>query len=1069
MRSLFTFLLALCATILSAQNIRSNFTARDRGWVTFGIDGGWAYQSADVRANFDGWGAGMTLAKNLAYRPGGALSLDVRGRGLFTRSYGRDWQKSFDIEDNEALNGSYYTTINYLLDKSAPNDSSYVYSNFRTGMGELGLEGVITFNRLRERTGVVFSLFGGVSGNLYRTRIDQTDDNGNRYNYFAIDNSRGKSNTLEQLSQMRDNVYESRADGSTSNGLRAGIMPGAGVELGYQLGRRFVIGAGHKITFSRTDVLDGQRWYDGGIATNDWLHYTNFYMRWDLGRVQTRMQEPRIEITEPSTDPYITRDETVYVKANIRNVTSSADVRCYLNGEVRGFEFRNGKFLTNVRLRNGRNEVRIEAFNPAGAHQEDIVLYLEDRSSNPRQPVPPPTPVPPVYPGPPPAPAPPAPEVRITTPSYSPFRTDRTDMLLRAEVSNIRDRRDIKVLVNGVSIDFTYSRAVEANVRLRDGRNIVRVEAQSDGGSASDEVVVETSGPVTPPNPPAPTGRKPFVEITQPSSVTATANEKNYTLKATVKNVNSRDEVVVLVNNQSVRDFSFSPASGELSANIILQTGSNPVVVRGRNSAGETEDRATITYTPPAPAKPTVKINDPINDARFDRSDIVFKAMTTHVAGKNEVIVVLNGTNITNFDFNHRTLEVSGALTLKEGDNTLTVRVSNSGGNAESIVRVRYQRPLPAPAVSIVSPANGSETRTPDVQLRATVKNVSSKNDINVYRNNQPVTFSFLEQSGQITASLILTEGDNTLRVTAKNSTGNHEQSVTVRYVSVKKPTVTITAPADRSRTDAAKATLVAQVTNVFSERNLKVNVNGVETSGFALDRGGRLTLPVTLKEGANTLKVSATTPDGSAEASVTVVFAPIKVNKPEIAFTQPMKPVAVSKSPYTFKAKVRYVKGVEQIEVYLNGKLQKRGISYNARQEELTFNGPLTEGKNVVRIKAVNATGTADESAELTYSPPSNAGPKPEVKIQSASQPVTNPFSPNTARTSIVAVLKNVPEKSQITITINGQALTDFNYTPATGQLMAEGNVQRGKNTVVVSAITPAGAASDTTTVTWQ
>ncbi len=82
--------LALCAAQLFAQQTGSHFPTRDRGWWTFGIDGGLAYQSSDVRTQFNGWGAGLTLGKNLLYRPGGMFSFDLRGRGLFTRSYGAD-------------------------------------------------------------------------------------------------------------------------------------------------------------------------------------------------------------------------------------------------------------------------------------------------------------------------------------------------------------------------------------------------------------------------------------------------------------------------------------------------------------------------------------------------------------------------------------------------------------------------------------------------------------------------------------------------------------------------------------------------------------------------------------------------------------------------------------------------------------------------------------------------------------------------------------------------------------------------------------------------------------------
>ena len=260
--------LAICTVQLSAQQTASHFSARERGWWTFGLDAGLAYQSSDVRTQFNGWGTGLTLGKNLLYRPGGMFSFDLRGRGLFTRSYGADAVRSYGLEKNAALNGNYLASLDYLRDKTAPNDSSFVYHNYRHSMGELGLEGVLTFNQIRERTGIVFALFGGIGLDFYRSKTDQLS-NDQIYNYLTISSENSKNIVLADLKDIRDGIYESPADGFTEGSLKAGLMPGAGIELGYQVAPRFVIGIGHKITFSRTDILDGERWTDNNTATGD--------------------------------------------------------------------------------------------------------------------------------------------------------------------------------------------------------------------------------------------------------------------------------------------------------------------------------------------------------------------------------------------------------------------------------------------------------------------------------------------------------------------------------------------------------------------------------------------------------------------------------------------------------------------------------------------------------------------------------------------------------------------------------------------------------------------------------
>jgi large repetitive protein len=1154
MRITISLVLVFFTATLFAQQISSRFTARDRGWVTFGIDGGWAYQSSDVRTTFNGWGAGLTLGKNVFYRPGGLLSFDIRGRMLFTRAYGSDWRPTYDIAQNDAVNGNYHPGINYLIDKSSPLDSSFIFANHRTGMGEIDAEGVITFNRLRERTGIVFNLFGGIGLNAYRVRTDQGNNNRNAYNYLSINTSNGQQNTLDQLASLRDGVYESRAEGSTSAGLRLGIMPDAGIELGYQLTRHFVFGVGHKTTFSRTDILDGQR-SSSSVPSNDWAHYTNIFLRWDLARNTDRARKPEIDITSPDNNPYISQSSSVFVKANIKNINSPADVRCYLNGESRGFEFRNGRFGSSVRLRPGRNEMVIEASNMAGSDEEILVIVWEEVRDN-RNPMPPP---PPPSTG-------RQPVVRITSPSYSPFKTDKPDIYLRAEVQNIRDKRDLRLLVNGVEeTRFTLAEGLEASLRLREGRNVVRIEANTPAGSASDEVVIEVANNTPPPPPPPSSGRRPNVNITKPSSATATTTEKNYDFRATVTNVSSRDEITLLVNNREVRDFTYTPKDGSLSSNIDLQPNDNEVVVRAKNSAGTAEDKATISrnggiINPPPARKPSVSITQPTNNASFDRKDIDFSASTTQVNAKSEIIVVFNGANVSIFDFDKNTQTISGKLNLRDGENTLTVKVVTTGGNAESTVRFKYAAIIIKPTVDIVSPANGSEVRIADTELRATVRNVTSKSDIQVYANGKSIAafdynsrsgqvsakipldkgentirvtasnnggtaegtvrlkytastpkpivdidspangseirtadtelranvqnvstkndiliyvngktvpvFDYDNKTGRVTAKIQLGEGENTVRVSASNSGGTGEQSYKVRYTPQRKPTVTISSPADRSRVDNPAVTLTAKVTNVFSDKNVVVKLNSTEITGFTIGRGGTISIPLTLREGDNTISVTATTPDGTDNANVTVVYA-AKVEKPTVVFINPglvkTRSGTNTKASYEVKAKVTGISGVSDLKVYHNG-LPIRKLDYSIKTKEVTYTVTLKDGKNTFKIIAENTAGSAQAEADITYK--ANTGPVPTVDITSTSEATTDPFNPNTSKTSVIATLKNVTDKAQITFTVDGTNISNFEFTPSTGIFKGIAPLKKGANVIVVKAVSDAGEAQDSVTV---
>lgn len=1061
--------LAFGFTQVSAQQISSRFSARERGWWTFGIDGGLAYQSADVSTRFNGWGAGLTLGKNLFYRPGGALSFDLRARGLFTRTYGLDATRSFGIQRNDALNGSYAPSLDYLRDESAPNDSSFVYHNYRHSMGELGLEGVLTFNRLRERTGVVLSLFGGIGVDFYKINTDQLDGNGNVYNYLIINNNNSKNIILADLSGLRDGAYESPADGFTENSLKAGFMPGAGIELGYQVAPRFVIGIGHKITFSRTDILDGQRWTNNNAPTgdNDWQHYTNVHFRWDISPQEKRVAAPRIEVVNPGSNPYVTSYSNENLHARIHNVHAYADVQCYLNGSNQPFTFDKSRLSADLRLRPGRNEARIVATNPAGRDEETVIIVLEDRY----------TPAPPVYP-PPGTPAQPPPqtmqrpEVRIVQPTRSPSTTDRDNVQIIAQLRNVSDRRDVRLYVNGADERFTLAEGLEANVRLREGRNAIRVEAETPAGRASDEVEVIYQRNTTPTTPTTPQGQRPTVRITQPRNANETVSQANYTLKATVEQVDNRDDVTVYLNGNVLRSVSFDPRTRVLSAELTLRDGNNSITIRARNRYGEGEASASITKNV-VQQKPDVTITEPRDGASFRQPGATLRATTRNVGSRNDITLELNRRTIP-FNFDQNTGAVSADLTLQEGENTVSITAKNGAGSDQASVKLNYLTARP-PKVTITEPANNSETRTAQGQLTATLVHVDNKNDVTAFLNGTSVPFSFDPKKKQISAKVNYAEGNNTLRVAVRTDAGSAEATATVRFVKAKPPVVTITNPRGRKpTTDKPAFILTATVTNVFSDKNVQVSHNGAAVSGFALDRGGNLSANVTLKPGKNTFVVKATTTDGSAEASASVELAvaptvPVPViSKPELEFVTPRRTgLTVTETSYALKATAKNVTDKSQIKLKVNGGYV-RDFEYTPRGSNVTANLNLKQGKNTIVVEATTPGGSATIQAEITYQVKSSV-PKPEVAIESASQPTVSPFNPNEGRSSVVANVRYIDAREQISVKVNDTAVTDFTFNASTAKVTWVSVLRKGDNRIDITVTNAAGTAMATRNVKFE
>ncbi|MFT5168873.1 MAG: hypothetical protein ACI8P3_004118, partial [Saprospiraceae bacterium] len=455
----------LLATIffLTTAGAQVSTYERTPGYYTFGINGGLAYQQADIPTTLEGYGLGMTLAKNLYYQPGALLSFDLRGRLLYSQTKGQDYLRSFGISDNDALNGT--LNLDYTTEGGGPG---FVFQNNKTDMVELGLEGVINFNKLREQTNVNLSLFGGIGVDWYNARTDQANREGlYSADYLAIDPLGSTSYVKDQLkTQILDGKYETAVNESG----KLGFMPSLGVELGYQFTPRFSMGVGHKVTFTKTDLFDGHQWENNGDFTgnDDIHHYTNLHLRWIIDDNSKKLRAPIVDITNPALSPQTTRNPTFDIRASVKNISSAMDIQFTVNGYRETFEFKKEDFKSVIRLRPGNNEVVVTATNNAGSDSDIVnIIYQEPIIDNE-----------PNYA---------YPTVDITNPPYDDFRTDQELFDLRAEVRNISNRNDIEVTINGqITNNFDFRNgSLSARADLIEGRNIVRIGARNRDGFAA--------------------------------------------------------------------------------------------------------------------------------------------------------------------------------------------------------------------------------------------------------------------------------------------------------------------------------------------------------------------------------------------------------------------------------------------------------------------------------------------------------------------------------------------------------------------------------------------------------
>jgi len=1171
--------LACSLVMIHAQQNDYQFSDRKAGYWIFGLNGGWAYQQGDVPISPGGFGVGLTLGKNLIYQPN-SFSFDLRGRALYAQTFGLSDAFSSGIQNNTALNGT-----NGLDYTAAPG---LVFHNNKTTVGELALEGVINFDGLRQKNNVHLAIFGGVGLDYYNTMIDQKNGS-DLYDYSAVT----QSSTIPNIkTHLKDNVldgnYETAADGFADGGT-IDVMPSLGLELGYWFTPKFAATLGHRTTWTRTDVFDGQQWDDNNMLTgdNDLYHYTSLGLKWIIepGRtgssrspiinvmqpygspftsttstsvvraniknvnsamdlellvngVSTRFdyfdkqlssvlnlnpgrntivikatnsggsaQEnvvifykeeeiiapppppvvearyPEVNITSPSGQNYISQSERITIEANIKEVPNRNDVNFYIN-DNRSTDFnynnRTGRFSANVNLEEGRNDIRIVVGNNAGRATDEVVVdyQREVRAQRPR--------------------------VRITTPNSSPFRTESSRATVMADVDGVERKSDIRFSVNGrTTTNFSFNSfndQVSADINLSEGRNTIVISARNDGGEDQDEVTIEYENYVTS----TPRVDPPSVKITsvsEPQSNPYRPNECTTNVTATVRNVESKQDINFLVNGSRYTNFSFDTRRNIVRAEVRLTRERNEIIIQGRNASGNNQDRTFADcYSRPVVEAPVVSItsvSEPrSNPYRPNECTTTVTATVLNVDSKQDINFTINGSRNTNFSFDTRRKVFRAEVKLTRERNELLVQARNEGGNHQDRAAAECQtRPVVAPPkVSITSPSNNSKAMRRTTSVRATVQNVENPRDITLTINGRnKADFNFDRRSKVLTTTFNLVDGKNTVSIRARNEAGEDQASVNVQFQGIvssprMQPTVSITNPRSDLTVENKSMQLRASTKNVSRKSDVSLSINGRSTTNFNYSPITKeITTTLSLNEGRNTINIIVKNRDGSAQDKRTITYkkAAPALAKPIVNITSPVgRRKIFSQAKTTVKATIQNVAATKDVSFFLNGKRETK-FKFDPKAKTFSADIILKSGSNTVRIEGKNASGTGSKEMGMTYRPriattkndTDSSGPtrtknndilKPTIKITSIGQPTINPFSPNSAKSTVLAKITSVSKKENIVLTVNGKVSTDFTYNNKTGDFQAIISLKRGKNTFTIKATNSLGAVDITEEITY-
>jgi outer membrane protein OmpA-like peptidoglycan-associated protein len=263
-----------------------SFPAKPRNQWEIGIKAGMFAISGDVPGVTPTPGFGVHVRKAFGY----VFSMRLEylygiGKGLHwlgAYNYGRNpaWAQKYKT----ALTGlhpvtnqpaNFNTTTGGLLTGNVVLDK--VFYNYKSKVQDLTLEGVVTLNNIRfhkSKTGFNLYGFGGIGATVYDVKINALNESGNPYNFSTISDGTHKTrkDTRDALKDLLDDTYETKAD---NHGTRRPklfnktLKPSGtiGVGVAFKLSNRLNIALEDRATFTKDDLLDGQRWQEAALGS----------------------------------------------------------------------------------------------------------------------------------------------------------------------------------------------------------------------------------------------------------------------------------------------------------------------------------------------------------------------------------------------------------------------------------------------------------------------------------------------------------------------------------------------------------------------------------------------------------------------------------------------------------------------------------------------------------------------------------------------------------------------------------------------------------------------------------
>ena len=398
------------------------------------------------------------------------------------------------------------------------------------------------------------------------------------------------------------------------------------------------------------------------------------------------------------------------------------------------------------------------------------------------------------------------------------------------------DNPDVTLKLNGQATYFTGTSITLPLPQLGNpqGEQVIKAEViDSQGRSGSDTITISVSTP-------------PDFTVNLPEGITYTS-ESQITISGTV---------IIPTSQVSINGVAVTVQNNKFSTIYSLKEGLNLLTIKLVPSAGSTQVNTLVRKVVRTTSAPYLKVLYPADGQVTSAAQI---SVSGEVSSLLPVTVTVNGKAAT---VNSGSFS-SGAISLTEGPNKLTIIATNQNGQTSQAI-LTVQRDSTAPVLSVITPADGAYLNSLTINVTGIITDASP---VTVLVNGVAATVS----NKQFSAAITVSEGANTLNIKAIDSAGNVTNLTQTVSIDTGAPAAFIPTAAPNGWTNNTKPTITFNTTDSGS---------GIDHYEIGLD-GGATTGPVTspytfatsIADGIHTVQVKAVDKAGNITTGEVKVY----------------------------------------------------------------------------------------------------------------------------------------------------------------------------------------------------